>query len=252
MSMKRPRILVNVATTADGKIDSTLRKGAIISSIADKDRVDHLRASVDAILVGGRTLLNEDPMLTVKSAELRAERLHLGLAENPAKVGIVSKIPFELAEKFAIGADGRTESVLTFVPFRKFLTTGSAQVYLFTTRCTDPEMLSHLESAGATVQAFGQERVDLLAAFQSLHEEGIHLVLVEGGGTLIAELFRLDVVDELTIYLSPKIFGGATAPTLADGPGFLPNQAPRLKLKSVNECDEEGGILIHYLVEHKE
>jgi riboflavin biosynthesis pyrimidine reductase len=52
--MDHPRILVNVAMTADGKIDSAARKGADISSTADK-------ASVEAVLVGGRTLINEDP-----------------------------------------------------------------------------------------------------------------------------------------------------------------------------------------------
>ena len=72
--MERPHILVNVAMTADGKIDSIARKGATISSNRDKTRVDGLRASVDAVLVGGRTLLDEDPKLTIKSAALRAER----------------------------------------------------------------------------------------------------------------------------------------------------------------------------------
>ncbi|MBE3118636.1 MAG: dihydrofolate reductase family protein, partial [Candidatus Atribacteria bacterium] len=98
----------------------------------------------------------------------------------------------------------------------------------------------------------GQERVDLVAVFRSLHEAGIRSVLVEGGGTLIAELFRLDLVDELTIYIAPKIFGGNSAPTLADGHGFLPNQAPGLKLESVEKFDNEGGILVHYFVEHEE
>ena len=95
--MNRPRILVNVAMTADGKIDSTTRKGAVISSNADKARVDCLRASVDSVLVGGRILVNEDPKLTVKSAELRAERLCKGWPENPAKVGVVTNIGAALA-----------------------------------------------------------------------------------------------------------------------------------------------------------
>ncbi len=98
----------------------------------------------------------------------------------------------------------------------------------------------------------GQERVDLVAVFRSLHEAGIRSVLVEGGGTLIAELFRLGLVDELTIYIAPKIFGGTSAPTLADGSGFLAEQAPGLKLKSVKKFDDEGGILVHYYVEQME
>ncbi len=242
--MNRPRILVNVAMTADGKIDSAARKGAAISSIADKARVDRLRASVDAVLVGGRTLLNEDPKLTVKSAELRAERLRKGWPENPAKVGVVTDVGAALV----IAPEGQGQAL----PLRRFLTSGPAQVYLFTTRCTAPEVLAAFETAGATVHALGQERVDLEVVFRSLHKAGIRSVLVEGGGTLIAELFRLGLVDELTIYIAPKIFGGNSAPTLADGHGFLPNQAPGLKLESVEKFDNEGGILVHYFVEHEE
>ena len=70
----RPYVLINIAATADGKIDTVERRGAAISSEQDRARVDALRASVDAVMVGGRTLHDEDPRLTVKSAELRAER----------------------------------------------------------------------------------------------------------------------------------------------------------------------------------
>ena len=242
--MNRPRILVNIAMTVDGKIDSAARKGAAISSIADKARVDRLRASVDAVLVGGRTLLNEDPKLTVKSAELRAERLRKGWPENPAKVGVVTDVGADLV----VAPEGQGQAL----PLRRFLTSGPAQVYLFTTRCTAPEVLAAFETAGATVHAMGQERVALEAVFRSLHKAGIRSVLAEGGGTLIAELFRLGLVDELTIYIAPKIFGGNSAPTLADGHGFLPNHAPGLKLESVEKFDNEGGILVHYFVEHEE
>jgi 2,5-diamino-6-(ribosylamino)-4(3H)-pyrimidinone 5'-phosphate reductase len=256
--MDRPRILVNVAMTADGKIDSAARKGADISSTADKARVDRLRASVDAVLVGGRTLINEDPKLTVKSAESRAERLRKGWPENPAKVGVVSELPFvrtgsiPYGDSVHFGDSVRSEPGGTLAPLRQFMTSGPAQVYLFTTRCNTPEVLAAFENAGAMVHALGQERVDLVAVFRSLHQAGICSVLVEGGGTLIAELFRLGLVDELTIYIAPKIFGGSSAPTLADGDGFSLSQAPGLKLESVEEFDDEGGILVHYSVENKE
>ena len=65
--MNRPFVFINVAMTADGKIDTFQRRGAAISSAGDKERVDQLRAEADAVLVGGRTLLDEDPRLTVKS-----------------------------------------------------------------------------------------------------------------------------------------------------------------------------------------
>lgn len=58
--MDRPYTFINVAMTADGKIDTFARKGAAISSAKDKRRVDELRAGADAILlvggwVGGKT-----------------------------------------------------------------------------------------------------------------------------------------------------------------------------------------------------
>jgi 2,5-diamino-6-(ribosylamino)-4(3H)-pyrimidinone 5'-phosphate reductase len=238
--MKRPRILINVAMTADGKIDSTARKGAAISSAADKHRVDELRASVDAVLVGGRTLLSEDPKLTVKSPDLRAERLRKGWPENPAKVGVLSELPYV--------QPGDVRQGVYHPPLQNFLTAGPAQVYLFVARCNESDSVTPFEMAGATVHTLGGDRVNLTTVFQSLYETGIRSVLVEGGGTLIAELFRLGLVDELTIYIAPKIFGGATAPTLADGPGFLVEQAPGLALISADKFDEEGGVLLKYRV----
>lgn len=68
--IKRPHVILNVAMTADGKTDMVYRKGASISSMEDLQRVDRLRAEIDAIMVGGRTLLDDDPRLTVKSEQL--------------------------------------------------------------------------------------------------------------------------------------------------------------------------------------
>ena len=68
--MNRPFVFINIAMTADGKIDTFERRGSAISSSRDKERVDQLRASADAVMVGGKTLLDEDPKLTVKSGSV--------------------------------------------------------------------------------------------------------------------------------------------------------------------------------------
>jgi 2,5-diamino-6-(ribosylamino)-4(3H)-pyrimidinone 5'-phosphate reductase len=228
----RPHILINVAMTADGKIDSILRKGATISSSADKNRVDQLRADSDGVLVGGRTLVSEDPRLTVKSAKLRLERIARGLDENPVKVGIVSVADLEL--------DGR------------FLNDGPARRFIYTTKRTPAEMITRLRHTGAEVFVLGKQVVDLHRVMRSLHTRGIRNLMVEGGGTLIAALFRLGLVDELTIYIAPRLLGGVSAPTMVDGSGFKPARAPGLKLVSVEKYDDSGGVLLHYLVETKE
>ena len=227
MTSDRPFVIINVAITADGKTDTIARRGATISSPHDWARVDRLRAESDAVLVGGRTLLGDDPRLTVKSADLRAKRRMRGLEENPTKVGIVSQ------------ADLRLDS--------RFLTAGPAQVMIFTTQRTSPAQIARLREGGAQVFVMGEHRVDLVQTFHHLREQGVKRLLVEGGGTLNAELLRLGLVDELYLYIAPLIFSGAGAPTLADGVGLQREEAIHLQLNSV-ETLRDGGILVHYVI----
>lgn len=234
-AITRPRLLVNVAMSVDGKLDTINRTGASLSSAEDKKRVDELRAEVDAVMVGGKTLLQEDPRLTVKSEVLRARRKLLGKPANPIKVAVVSQV-----EEGDLPADG------------DFLSAGPARVILFTTPRTTAGTIRRLEAAGAQVHISGQTRVDLLQALAFLHSTGVQSLLVEGGGTLLAELFRLDVVDELTVYIAPCIFGGSTAPTLADGEGFMEGVLPRLRPVRVEVLDSLGGALLHYQILRKE
>ena len=227
--MNRPHVTINTAITADGKIDSAIRQGAAISSAADMARMDRLRADSDAILVGGQTLIYQDPRLTIKSAALQAERTAHGLAPNPVKVGVVSAANIH--------------------PDCRFMTFGPARRLIYTTPRSPQEKITALQTAGAEVFIMGETRVDLSAMLDSLYGFNIRNLFVEGGGTIIAEFFRLCLADELILYIAPKIFGGASAPTLVDGPGFLPENAPRLSLVSVEKLDDEGGILVHYTVE---
>jgi len=226
--MKRPFVFINVAMTADGKIDTFERKGASISSQSDKDRVDRLRAESDAVMVGGKTLLDEDPKLTVKSEILRAERVARGLSPNPVKVCIVTQA--------------------TIKPNSAFLTAGPASTVIFTTRQTSKEQVSLLRSLGVNVYIHDSERVDLSQALSTLRELGINRLMVEGGATLNFELLRLGLVDELSAYIAPMIFGGESAPTMAAGAGLGRSAAIPLKLIDVEKSDD-GGVLLKYLLE---
>jgi riboflavin biosynthesis pyrimidine reductase len=82
MSLDRPFVTLNVAVTADGKTDTIDRHGAMISSPEDLARVDRLRAESDAIMVGGHTLLGDDPRLTVKSLNMTGRIPHI-IPSNP-------------------------------------------------------------------------------------------------------------------------------------------------------------------------
>jgi len=224
-------VLINVAASLDGKIDTVERRGAAISSERDRQRVDALRASVDAVMVGGRTLRDEDPRLLVRSADLRADRLRRGLPENPAKVGVVSRLN--------VKSDAR------------FLTAGPARIILFVPIGAPEQDVQRLQSPGVEVYALGEASVDLVAALTTLADLGIGRMLVEGGGTLNFELLRLRLVDELNVFVAPLIFGGASAPTLADGAGLLRDLALPLSRADVETWDD-GGIVLRYKVDPRE
>jgi 2,5-diamino-6-(ribosylamino)-4(3H)-pyrimidinone 5'-phosphate reductase len=223
--MNRPFVFMNVAMTADGKIDTFKRKGAAISSAHDRERVDQLRANADAVMVGGRTLLDEDPKLTIKSEALRTERVASGLSPNPVKVGVVSEARIN--------------------PDSDFLNAGPADIVIFTTRRTSKRHLSLLTSRHVDVYVDKAEKVDLQRALITLTDLGIERLMVEGGSTLNFELMRLGLVDEVTVYVAPMIFGGESAPTLAAGSGFERSEAIPLTLVKV-ESWEDGGVLLKY------
>jgi 2,5-diamino-6-(ribosylamino)-4(3H)-pyrimidinone 5'-phosphate reductase len=225
--LPRPYVRLNVAATADGKIDTFERRGASISSARDKQRVDLLRSASDAVMIGSRTLHDEDPKLTVKSEALRLERQSRGLLPNPAKVAVASRLHLR--------ADCR------------FLADGPARIILFTTSQTPAGQLEMLRTAGATVHILAGERPDLAEALHMLKDDGIESLLVEGGATLNHALLSLGLVDELTVYVAPLIFGGESSPTLAGGLGLRRDHAIALKLLRAEPWDD-GGVLLHYAV----
>jgi 2,5-diamino-6-(ribosylamino)-4(3H)-pyrimidinone 5'-phosphate reductase len=120
----------------------------------------------------------------------------------------------------------------------RFLTHGPARVIVFTPLGVDVP-------AGIETYALGTPRVDLSAALGKLAELGIQRLLVEGGATLNFELLRLGLVDELQIYVAPLVFGGATAPSLADGAGLGRESAVQLRRLDV-QTFEDGGLLLRY------
>lgn len=225
--MNRPYTFINVAMTADGKIDTVERKGAAISSKEDKARVDQLRAEADAILVGGKTLLEELPKLTVKSEALREERVRQGRSPNPIKVGVVTVADIPLDSDF--------------------VKVGETRVVIFTTSQTSNEQIERLRAGGVEVYVHDAPRVDLVNMMSTLKEIGVGRLMVEGGGTMNFELMRLGLVDEFMMYIAPMVFGGASAPTPADGVGVPRDTAIEMTLLDVVRW-EDGGLVLKYKI----
>ena len=83
-ALTRPFVFINSAMSADGKISSFERSQVRISGLADKARVDLLRAESDAVMVGVETVLSDDPGLRVKSGERARGQTGERLAGRPS------------------------------------------------------------------------------------------------------------------------------------------------------------------------
>jgi 2,5-diamino-6-(ribosylamino)-4(3H)-pyrimidinone 5'-phosphate reductase len=221
------RVVVNAATSADGKLSTRQREQIEISGPADFQRVDRLRAESDAVMVGVGTVVADDPSLTVDDPDLRAQRRERGDPENPARVVADSRI--------------RT-------PPNARILDDNAESYLLVSDAAPGDFVAQMTEKGATVIAAGEDRVDLPAAFEELEAEGIEQLMVEGGGELIFSLFEAGLVDELSVFVGSTIIGGREAPTLADGDGFV-DGFPKLRLETVERLDE--GVLLQYEVGEK-
>ncbi|WP_338739179.1 2,5-diamino-6-(ribosylamino)-4(3H)-pyrimidinone 5'-phosphate reductase [Haloplanus salilacus] len=217
-------VVVNAATSVDGKLSTRERRQVRISGDADFDRVDRLRAAADAVLVGVGTVLADDPHLGIKSEERRVERLRNGRSANPARVV----------------ADSRART-----PPDATVLDDDADTYLLVSRAAPTERLDRLREGGVTVIEAGVDRVDLSAAVETLDAQGVDRLLAEGGGELIFSLFEAGLVDELSVFVGSILVGGRDAPTLADGEGFV-DDFPTLTLVGVDRLDD--GVVLRYRV----
>ena len=98
----------------------------------------------------------------------------------------------------------------------------------------------------ATVIYAGDTEVDLPVAMGILKDMGISRVMVEGGATLNWGLLSAGLVDETYTFVGNLIIGGKTAPTFADGNGFLEKDI--LKLELIDAARMEEGVLLRWKV----
>lgn len=87
-SNERPFVLMKTAMSVDGKIGTPKHRSIALSTPEDRRAVDRLRAECDAIMVGGTTLRNDKPRLTVKDPKLAQQRIAEGRDAQPFKVAI--------------------------------------------------------------------------------------------------------------------------------------------------------------------
>ena len=223
MSSSRPRVLVNFASSIDGKITlaPALRKGPFVMSRHHEDprRMRQIRATADAILIGAGNLRADDPDLAIDAKE-RMRRREAGERE-PMRMVVTGS------------GEGIRPNQKMFDP-----ALGGPSLVLHSERMSS-EARERL-TAVATLVTLGQRDVDVPRLLEwAAREQGIRTLLCEGGGVICAQLFAARAVDELFVTVVPRILGGSLAPTLAEGPGFSIDEIPDATLGSIDRVGDE-------------
>ncbi len=221
----RPFVFINAAMSADGKIATREHRQTRISGSMDFDRMDELRASSDAIMVGIGTVLSDNPSLTVKSKERRDKRKEIGLLENPVRVVVDSKAKIPICSDI----------------FKK----GEGRRIIAVSSCANADKIIELSKYGEIIMA-GHDRVNLESLLVQLRSMDIKRLMLEGGATLNWGMISKGLVDEIYTFMGNIVIGGKDAPTLVDGEGFS-EDFPKLILKSCERL--EDGILVIWKVQ---
>jgi riboflavin-specific deaminase-like protein len=220
-NQKLPFVFVNMAITADGKIATANRAVSSFGSKRDHENLLELRATADAVMAGARTVDSNPINMGPGGAKYRRLRTRRGLAEYNLRV-IVSR---------SGGVDPNAEL------FKQKI----SPIIILTTSRAGEDRLKKLRQVASEVKILGQREIDFHKALRWLREKWkVKRLLCEGGGELNDALFRARLVDELHLTICPKIFGGRTAPTIAEGIGASKlSNAAQLKLKSMKRIGDE-------------
>jgi 5-amino-6-(5-phosphoribosylamino)uracil reductase len=200
----RPYTLLSCGMSMDGYLDGATEQRLLLSNDADFDRVDEVRASCDAILVGATTIRRDNPRLLVRSAGRRADRLARGLAASPLKVTIT--------------ACGDLD------PDAAFFTTGECEKVVFCAGHALGDAKGALGHVATIVD--GGDPVDLRRLSTDLYGRGVRRLMVEGGGTIHTQFLAAGLADELQLVIAPLFVGDSRAPRFV-GDGRFPWTAER-------------------------
>ncbi|NUR41107.1 MAG: 5-amino-6-(5-phosphoribosylamino)uracil reductase [Streptomyces sp.] len=215
--MPHPYVLLSAAVSLDGYLDDLGPDRLLLSSPADFDRVDEVRASVDAILIGAGTIRADNPRLLVNSAERRAARVAAGKPEYPLKV--------------TVSGSGDLD------PEARFWHTGGDKL-VYTTDQGAERAKAH--GLAAEVAALGPD-IDWHRLLADLAARGVDRLMVEGGGRIHTQLLQQNLADELQLVLAPLFVGTPEAPRLF-GPGGY--QDGRLRLVETRQIEDV--VLMRY------
>ncbi|MGN0181820.1 MAG: bifunctional diaminohydroxyphosphoribosylaminopyrimidine deaminase/5-amino-6-(5-phosphoribosylamino)uracil reductase RibD [Candidatus Ornithomonoglobus sp.] len=189
ITTKRPYVIMKAAMSIDGRTASYTGDSKWISNELSRENVHRTRRRCAAIMCGINTVLADDPMLNCRT-------------ENPS-------------DPVRVICDSHLRIPLT----SRIMRTAREIPIIIATISRDEERIKALTAAGARVIITDGERVDLTQLMAELGKLNIDSVLAEGGAELHASLLEAGLVDELNIYIAPKIIGGRDAKPVVGGRG---------------------------------
>lgn len=208
----RPHVTLKLGISLDGRIADRTGASRWITGPGARTRVQALRRRADAVMVGAGTVAADNPSLLPRPARGRKTFRVVPDADGVAPLG---------AKVFTDDAADRT--------------------YVAVGPRYPRRQLEALRKRGVRVLriAARRGRADLAALLAALGREGILHVLCEGGGEIAAALIAAKCVDDVLIFVSPRIIGGHRSRASVGGPGWLLAQAPRLQFVGVERvgCD---------------
>jgi diaminohydroxyphosphoribosylaminopyrimidine deaminase/5-amino-6-(5-phosphoribosylamino)uracil reductase len=189
----KPLVILKSAMTLDGRTATADGISKWISGDSSRESVHRWRASIDAICVGIGTALADDPTLTARG---------VGAERQPARV------VFDGSARLPLGS-------------RLVRTATEAPVIVIAGREAPAPAIDHLTNAGVEVVVCpgdGPQRIS--AALTELGKRDLTSLMLEGGATLAGSFLDAGEIDELRVFIAPKLLGGEGSRPLAGGKGF--------------------------------
>lgn len=233
-----PYVKMKYAMTADGKIATKTGASKWISGEASRERVHRWRHACMGIMVGIGTVLADDPLLNCR------------MEGGRQPVRIICDTDLRIPEDSQICRTAEEYETIVACGLERTRAGGNPA-----SAEEDPwAKMERLRAAGITVWNLRDEsgpegKVSLRKLMQMLGSRKIDSVLLEGGGTLNESMLREGFVQEVNVFIAPKIFGGK-AKTPVEGIGVeFPSEALQMKLVSTEVVGED--LLVTYTAENR-
>ena len=228
--------------SVDGRIDDTGPERLILSGPEDLDRVDELRAGVDAIVVGANTVRRDNPRLLVRSPRLRAARMAAGRPGQPLRVTVTATGDLDPAARFF--APPEPPGARTPPGPASARTPRAARPLVYCARPAVPAAGARLGDRADVIDAGDPPSVSFMLA--DLAERSAARVLVEGGSVLLRDVLAHGLADELHLAVAPFFVGEAAAPPFALPAPYPADREDPMTLAGVQRLG--GVVALRYLL----